>query len=317
MNTEFTTPIDVITLGESMALLVADRPGPLAEVGHFSKCLSGAETNVAIGLARLGFRVSWVSRLGDDSFGKFILSSVKQEGVDCTKVTVDPQRSTGFMLKSRTSHGIDPVVEYFRRHSAASILSLKNFDENHFNKARHLHVTGITPALSPDAAKLVEHSMRFMREAGCTVSFDPNLRPSLWSSSDIMVKQLNKLAAMAHWVLPGVSEGRVLTGHNEPIDIANFYLNLGVEAVIVKLGAEGAYYKTIGEEGVIPGIDVPKVIDTVGAGDGFAVGVISAKLESLTWPAALARGNWIGAQVIQTLGDMDGLPSRSRLLSET
>lgn len=308
--------MDVITLGESMALFVADTPGPLVEVGHFSKRLAGAETNVAIGLARLGFRVSWVSRLGADSFGRFILSSVKQEGVDCTNVTVDPQGTTGFMLKSGTVDGADPVVEYFRRQSAASMLSLNDFDESHFRKARHLHVTGITPALSPDAAKLVEHSMRFMREAGGTVSFDPNLRLSLWSSSDVMVEQINKLAAIAHWVLPGLSEGRVLTGQQESADIADFYLNIGVEAVVIKLGAEGAYHKTADEEGVTPGVEVPKVIDTVGAGDGFAAGVISAKLESLTWSAAIARGNWIGAQVIQSLGDMEGLPNRNQLLSE-
>ena len=116
------TSFDVITLGETMALLVADEPGPLAECEHFTKHLAGAESNVAIGLARLGLRVSWVSRIGADSFGEFVRRAVAREQVDCTNVGVDAQRPTGFMLKARSLDGQDPKVEYFRKGSAASAL---------------------------------------------------------------------------------------------------------------------------------------------------------------------------------------------------
>src|SRR5688572_12157057 len=147
--------LDVITVGESMALFAAEEVGPLSEVNRFTKRLAGAETNVAIGLARLGLRVAWVSRVGADSFGQFVLHSVMHEGVDCTHVAIDSQRPTGFMLKARAVEGADPTVEYFRGGSAASALSLTDFDEEFFRTARHLHVTGITPALSPCAAELV------------------------------------------------------------------------------------------------------------------------------------------------------------------
>lgn len=309
--------LDVITLGESMALFVSQAVGPLAEVDHFQKRIAGAETNVAIGLARLGLRVAWVSRLGSDSFGQFVLRTVMHEGVDCGHVVIDLQRPTGFMLKSRAVDGADPAVEYFRGGSAASALSLQDFDERFFRTARHLHVTGITPALSPGAAELVEYSMRFMRQVGRTVSFDPNLRPVLWSSQKAMVEQVNRLAAAAHWVLPGLNEGQALTGLEMPTEVASFYLNQGAEAVVIKLGAQGAFYRTADEEQWVTGVPVPRVIDTVGAGDGFAVGVISARLEGLPWPVAVARGNWIGAQAIQVLGDMEGLPRRHQLPQRT
>ena len=307
------TPFDVITLGETMALLVADEPGPLAECEHFTKHLAGAESNVAIGLARLGLRVSWVSRIGADSFGEFVRRAVAREQVDCTNVGIDAQRPTGFMLKARSLDGQDPKVEYFRKGSAASALSLADFDASRFLSARHLHVTGITPALSPSAAELVAHSMRFMRAAGRTVSFDPNLRPSLWPDRAAMAEHINRLAGLAHWVLPGINEGRTLTGLDAPADIAAFYLARGAEAVVIKLGAEGAYYRSADEEGTVPGVTVAQVVDTVGAGDGFAVGVISARLEGMSWTEALARGNWIGAQAVQVIGDIDGLPRRDRL----
>jgi sugar/nucleoside kinase (ribokinase family) len=311
--TASTTGPDVITLGETMIAFAAHEAGPLAQARTFTKIVAGAETNVAVGLARLGLKVAWVSRLGRDSFGAHVRATVAHEGVDCSAVVEDPTRPTGFMLKSRALQGEDPTVEYHRRGSAASALSLADFDAGRFRAARHLHVTGITPALSASAAELVEHAMRFARSEGRSVSFDPNLRPTLWPSREVMAGHLNRLAGLADWVLPGLAEGRTLTGLHTPPEIAAFYLDRGARAVVVKLGAEGAYWRTAGGAGTVPGVEAEQVVDTVGAGDGFAVGVISGRLEGLDWPAAVGRGNWIGALAVQVVGDMDGLPYRHQL----
>lgn len=311
-----TTSLDVITLGETMVSFAANEPGALDAAASFTKIVAGAETNVGVGLARLGLKVAWVSRLGSDSFASFIRRSLEAEGIDCSAVATDTTRPTGFMLKSRALEGQDPVVEYFRRGSAASALSLADFDEARFLAARHLHVTGITPALSPSCAELVEHSMKTMRAAGRSVSFDPNLRPRLWPSREAMAEHLNRLAGLADWVLPGIAEGRTLTGLETPEDIAAFYLALGARAVIIKLGAEGAYWRTADASGRVSGFKVTTIVDTVGAGDAFAAGVISGRLQGLDWPTAVARGNWVGAQVIQVVGDMDGLPRRADLPAE-
>jgi sugar/nucleoside kinase (ribokinase family) len=145
------------------------------------------------------------------------------------------------------------------------------------------------------------------------VSFDPNLRPRLWPGEAVMRGYLNHLAGLADWVLPGLAEGRLLTGLHEPRDIAGVYLDRGAKAVVVKLGPAGAYLRSADAELTVPGVPVEKVVDTVGAGDGFAVGFISACLDGLGWAQALQRANWIGAQAVQTLGDVDGLPTRARL----
>jgi sugar/nucleoside kinase (ribokinase family) len=305
--------LDVITVGETMVAFAAHEAGALQAASTFTKMVAGAETNVGVGLSRLGLKVAWVSRLGADSFGTYVRASVEGEGVDCSAVEVDPTRPTGFMLKSRALEGQDPLVEYYRRGSAASALSLADFDRARFITARHLHVTGITPALSPGAAELVEHAMKTMRAAGRTVSFDPNLRPKLWADREAMAAHLNRLAGLADWVLPGLAEGRTLTGLQTSEDIAAFYLERGARAVVVKLGAEGAYWCSAEGSGQEAGVHVENIVDTVGAGDAFAVGVISGRLEGLDWPAAVARANWIGAQAIQVVGDMDGLPRRDQL----
>jgi sugar/nucleoside kinase (ribokinase family) len=176
-----------------------------------------------------------------------------------------------------------------------------------------LHLTGISPALGPSVRELVFTMAEQARASGRSVSFDPNLRPSLWPSQQAMVETLNELACHADWVLPGLAEGRLLTGQESPPAVADFYLQRGAQRVVVKLGAQGAYYAGPDGSGSVPGWAVPKVVDTVGAGDGFAVGVISALLQGLSTQQAAMRGNMIGARVVQFPGDCDGLPTWAQL----
>ncbi|NYA40009.1 sugar kinase [Serratia fonticola] len=306
--------LDVVTLGEAMAMFVAAQTGDLAEVESFTKRIAGAELNVAIGLARLGLNVGWVSRVGNDSFGRFTLQQLAKEGVNAQRVTVDGRYPTGFQLKSKNTDGTDPSVEYFRKGSAASHLSTADFDRGYFAGARHLHLSGVAAALSAESLELCHFAAAEMRALGKTISFDPNLRPVLWSSRELMIEQLNKLACAADWVLPGLKEGQILTGQSTAEGIADFYLERGVQAVIIKIGPEGAWFKTAaGDQAVVPAVKVTNVVDTVGAGDGFAVGTLSALLEGKTLLKAVQRGNKIGSLAIQAIGDSEGLPTRAAL----
>lgn len=304
--------IEILSFGETMAMFVAEQTGDLAQVNQFHKRIAGADSNVAIGLARLGFNVAWLSRVGQDALGRFVIDTLQREGLDCRHVAVDAQHPTGFQLKSREENGADPRVEYFRKGSAASHLSVDSITPQ-LLRAYHLHATGIPPALSDSARELSHALMKQMREAGRSVSFDPNLRPALWASESLMISEINALARLAHWVLPGLGEGRLLTGYEDPADIAAFYLDQGAEAVAIKLGAHGAYYRTHLDEGFVAAVPVANVVDTVGAGDGFAVGMISALLENMSVPEAVQRGNWIGSLAVQSRGDMEGLPTRADL----
>lgn len=305
--------LDVVTFGEAMLMLVADRPGPIEDAESFVKRTAGAETNVAIGLARLGLRVGWVSRLGTDSMARYLLAAMQREGIDCSHVVCDPAQRTGFQFKGRVAGGGDPAVEYHRKGSAASLFRPEQIDVAWLGSARHLHATGVFPALSDNCHATARRSLELMRAAGRTISFDPNLRPTLWSSPDRMREAINGLAAQADWVLPGIEEGRFLTGADTPEGIARFYRERGAKLVVVKLGPEGAYFDGEHGSGRVAGFPVPQVVDTVGAGDGFAVGVVSALLEGRSAGDAVRRGAWIGARAVQVLGDTEGLPTRAQL----
>jgi 2-dehydro-3-deoxygluconokinase len=283
------TPLDVVTYGEAMTMFVAAETGDLAKVGQFTKRVAGADLNVAIGLSRLGFRVGWMSRVGHDSFVRYVLDVLAHEGIDAGCVTIDERYPTAFQLKSKNDDGSDPAIEYFRKGSAASHLSLDDYVADYVLGARHMEAEFTRSRRNRRCNARQMQMAREMRKAGKTISFDPNLRPTLWPSREAMAEALNALAALADWVMPGVSEGKILTGFAKPEDIARFYLDQGAKGVVVKLGAQGAYFRTAdNEEGTVPAIPVKNVVDTVGAGDGFAL-------------------------AIQVIGDSEGLPTRSEL----
>ena len=304
---------DVVTFGEAMLMLVADEPGPIEQAEHFTKRTAGAETNVAIGLARLGLRVGWVSRLGTDSIGRYLLGAMQREGIDCSQVACDPHQRSGFLFKGRVVDGSDPPIEYHRKGSATSHTAPADIDAAWLTSARHLHATGVFPALSDTCFETALRSLALMRAAGRTISFDPNLRPTLWPTPQRMRETINGLAAQADWVLPGIEEGRFLTGADTPERVARFYRERGAKLVVVKLGPAGAYFEGDAGSGRVAGFPVARVVDTVGAGDGFAVGVISALLEGRPPTDAVRRGAWIGARAVQVLGDTEGLPTFTQL----
>lgn len=306
------TQTEVLTFGEAMAMFIANNTGDLSQVSDYTKAMAGAETNVSIGLSRLDHSVKWMSKVGNDSFGTYIRQTLENEGVDISSVQIDPDNATGFQLKSKVENG-DPVVEYFRKNSAASKMAIQDFQTENFTEAKHLHMTGIPLALSKTVREFSFYVLQSMKEAGKTISFDPNLRPNLWRSQEEMIQVINDVAFQADWVFPGIKEGQILTGQHNKEDIVDFYLNRGVELVVVKLGDEGAYFATSTERQLVPGFLVNEVVDTVGAGDGFAVGVISGILEGLSISEAVTRGNAIGALAIMSSGDMDGLPTRHEL----
>lgn len=303
----------ILLMGEPMALFIANETGEISEVDSFSASIAGAEYNVAIGLSRLGHHPVYCTKLGGDPFAEKIVAAMQKNGIETGLVLRDPDRLTGFMIKSKVENG-DPKIAYYRKNSAASSISTHDADNLDLFGIDWLHITGILPAVSESALKAVKRLVERAAALQIPISFDPNLRPQLWESEKKMIAALNSIAQNARLVLPGISEGRILTNEETPEKIARAYHEMGVREVIVKLGAKGAYYsEKDGEEGFVPAFPVEKIVDTVGAGDGFAAGAVSALCEDLTLREAAQRGNVIGAIQITNKSDNEGLPTRERL----
>ncbi|SDD58919.1 sugar kinase [Sporomusa acidovorans] len=302
----------ILTVGEPMTLWVAEHEGSLEEVNRFSRFVAGAEVNFSIGMVRLGHEVTYVTQLGDDPFGRQIGQFFEENGIDTTYVHYNSQYFTGMQWKQKVKTG-DPEVFSLRRNSAASHMDVDTIKKLCWDGFAVAHLTGIPPALSGGCRKMMYEIMDQARARGIQISYDPNLRPGLWPDKREMVAVINDLASRADIVFPGIQEGQLLTGKDDVQEIADFYHAKGVKTVIIKLGAKGAYTSTAGRQFYTDGFKVEHVVDTVGAGDGFAVGVISGILEGLSLQDAVTRGTAIGALAVMSPGDNDGLPDRKGL----
>ncbi|PRY83694.1 sugar kinase [Alkalibacterium olivapovliticus] len=303
----------VVLIGEPMGLFRAQEFGEVKDVYRFNRSVAGAELNVGIGLSRLEHQVKYVTKLGKDPIGEHILDYLYQEQLDTRHVLFSDNHETGLMLKNKVSSG-DPVTAYYRRCSAFTSLSVEDIENIDVSTVDLLHITGIPPAVSQSVREAIFYLMKKAKAAGTFITFDPNLRPTIWESEETMVLVLNELASYADVVLPGVSEGKTLMGSENIEEIADFYLNQGAKVVITKSGAHGAYVTEKDKPTVnVKGFKVKKIVDTVGAGDGFAVGIIHAYLSGYSWEQAAVYANAIGSMQVQHAGDNEGLPTLSKL----
>lgn len=295
----------VVTLGETMALLRADAVGSLAHLGALSIGVGGSESNVAIGLRRLGVEATWVGRVGDDSLGVRVARELRAEGVDA-RVMVDPQARTGLMLKERPS-GDGTAVHYYRSGSAGSRLEADDLPADLLEGAALLHLTGITPLLSASCLAAAHEAVDLARTAGVPVSFDVNHRTAL-GAADAAGPVLRELAGRADVLIGGEDELRLVGGTGG--DAAEVAASLATDgrSVVAKLGERGALAVVDDRLTRLGGFRVD-AIDTVGAGDGFVAGYLSAQLEGLPVEERLRRGNACGALLCTVPGDWESAPT--------
>lgn len=303
--------MDVVTFGESMILINPETRGSLRYINNFSKSFGGAESNVAIALSKLGHKIGWFSRLGNEELGRYIHQAIRGEGVDVSRVIFDEVSNTGLMVKERTI-GENPNVYYYRKNSAASNLNPDDLDEDYIKEAKILHITGITLAISKSARETVYRAIELARRHNVTVTFDPNIRLKLWSLEEAREVILD-VARKADIIFPGIDEAKLLLGIDDEKLAAKEFLAMGCKLVCVKLGEKGCYIQNESESLYVEGFEVKNVEDTAGAGDGFAAGFLSGMLRSLPLEECGRMANAVGAMAIQVRGDMEGYPSYEQL----
>ncbi|WUS04604.1 sugar kinase [Streptomyces sp. NBC_01261] len=304
-------PPEVVTFGETMAALRAHSALRLG--GSLGLSVAGAESNVAIGLARLGHRVRWVGRVGADELGALVLRTLRAEGIDTGHAVIDDTgRPTGLLL-TEPRLGTLTRVNYYRAGSAGSALSPADVVPALASGPRILHLTGITPALSASAAETALATATAARDAGITVCLDVNYRSRLWTSdraratlrpllarTDLLIASEDELPLMLE--RPGTGEA----------DAVQHILAAGVTEVVIKRGARGATTFTTDGVANCPAREVGAV-DLVGAGDAFVAGYLSGHLHGADIPARLYRAVTTAAFAVATRGDWEGLPTRDEL----
>lgn len=296
----------LVTLGETLGLLVAEDIGPLSLARGMRLSMGGAESNVAIGVARLGVQATWIGRLGDDAIGDLIERQLLAEHVRCL-VRRDPA-PTALMLRERRT-GTAARVSYYRHGSAGSHLCPADLPDGVVEKAGVLHLSGITPALGPEPAATVRAAVRRAQAAAVPVSVDLNFRSRLWDAGTA-APVFRELAACADIVFAGDDEARIALDGDAAVGseaLADGLAALGPSEVVIKLGRRGATARIDGELIQVPAVPV-RAVDTVGAGDAFVAGYLASRLLGRGVRERLSTAAVTGAFAVTVPGDWEALP---------
>ncbi|MCX8004211.1 MAG: sugar kinase [Burkholderiaceae bacterium] len=272
--------VDIVSIGEPMVEFNQTRPGEPSYLQGFG----GDTSNMIIAAARLGARTAYVTRVGDDAFGRLLLALWQREGVDTRAVVVDPHAHTAVYFVTHGPHGHE--FSYLRAHSAASRLRPEALPLDLLRRARFVQASGISMAISASACDAVLAAFEEARAAGAQVAFDSNLRLKLWP----LARARALIAAavrFSDYFFPSLEDARALSGLQQPEAIVDWAHALGARNVFLKLGADGVIVSDGARRERIAGLPV-KAVDATGAGDCFC-GAALARLAAGDSVFAAAR----------------------------
>lgn len=297
---------DILTIGESLGVLHAVAPDTVELAGALRLSVGGAESNVAIGASRLGATVAWVGRVGDDLLGRRVVREIRAEGVQ-VHAAVDASAPTGLLLKEVQSGR--SRVRYYRAGSAGSRIEAADLPTRAIGEATVLHLTGITPSLSPSAEDAVMAAIEAAEYAGTAIAFDVNHRGTLPRHRDA-ADMYRDIARRATIVFAGEDEARLLVpGAADLEGLLVGIESLGPSEVIIKEGARGSEAIIDGERLSQPATPAT-VIDTVGAGDAFVAGYLADRVLGRPASERLLTAARCGAAVCSHPGDWEGAARR-------
>jgi 2-dehydro-3-deoxygluconokinase len=301
----------LVTLGETLGLLVAEDVGPLALAKGMRLSMGGAESNVAIGVSRLGVPATWIGRLGRDPIGDLVERHLLAERVRC--IVHRDDAPTAIMLRERRTASAQNVT-YYRHGSAGSRLCPEDLPAGVVEEAGVLHLTGITPALGEGPAAAAREALRRARAAGVPVSVDLNYRSRLWDAATA-APVFRELAAGADMLFAGDDEARIALEVDEktgPEKLAAALAELGPREVVVKRGRHGATALIDGELVDVPAVPV-HAVDSVGAGDAFVAGYLACRLTGRDPDEGLRTAAVTGALAVTVPGDWEAAPRPDEL----
>ncbi len=306
---------DVIACGELLIDFVSTESGvTLAEAPAFKKAAGGAPANVAVGVARLGYRAGFLGQVGEDDFGHFLADTVAETGVNVGGLRFSDAARTALAFVSLRADG-ERSFMFYRHPSADMLWRPEDVDAEYAGSTRIFHYGSISLIGEPSRSATLA-ALAYARDGGALISYDPNLRLALWPSAD--AARAGILAGWPHADLAKVSEEELefLTGETDLARGARALWHDRLKLLVVTRGGAGSVYFTPREDGFVPAFRVEPV-DTTGAGDGFVAGLLAGLLdqglrfERAVIESALRLGNAVGALATTQRGAIPAMPTRA------
>lgn len=263
--------IPLFTLGEALIdFIPTDRNVPLSEATTFSRQAGGAPANVAVQAARLGGDARFIGKVGTDAFGHFLIRVLQDNGVDTSHVRQTDEAQTSLAFVSQVEEDENPFT-FYRDPAADQLLRPEEVPASALSSPGIFHFCSVSLTTEPVRSATL-HAVETARSQGLLISFDPNIRPPLWTSLDAAKAQIRPLLASAHLVKVSRSELQVLMDTDSE-DVETWGRRLldryEIPLLIVTLGSEGCHFVTPEISGTV---SAPRVqpVDPTGAGDSLA-----------------------------------------------
>jgi fructokinase len=270
----------ITCIGELIVDFISTKRGKnISDAPSFSKHAGGAAANVAVGLARLGVPSSFVGRVGDDPFGRFLHREVRSHGVDVSAIRFDRSHKTRIAFVSRTKAG-DRDFEFWERQPADEQLRPSDLPFNRISHSAIVHLSSFLLLQEPSRSTVLALA-RKLRKKGREISFDPNLRPSLWQSPNEARRVLLQMAAQATLLRLNEEEAAFLTGKRHLRDAMEKLILIGPSVVVATCGARGCSVLTADTYAFVKGCKV-HAVDTTGCGDAFLAGLLRGIVKKRT-----------------------------------
>ena len=310
----------VTCVGELIVDFISTEAGAsLDESASFRRCAGGAPANVAVGLARLGVASAFVGKVGNDPFGKFLVRELHRARVDTDGIVLDPAHKTRLAFVALDTSG-GREFEFWEKHPADEQLLRSDIDREKIRKSSIVHVSSFLLLKEPSRSTAFSVA-KFCSRSGCRVSFDPNLRLSLWNSPGEARRVMLKMVPFTRILRLNAEEAYFLTSKRSLEAAARYLRSLGPSTVVITRGDKGCYIQTGSAATFVKGFSV-RAVDTTGCGDAFLAGLLASLVrsrknpEEMNEPELLDIGrfaNAAGALTATKLGVFPALPGLSHV----
>lgn len=314
-NPEGKVPL-VACLGEVLIDFISEERGSHDSVASFRKYPGGAPANVAVGISRLGVTCGFIGKVGADSFGAFLKTSLKKNGVNIEGIVDTKEAPTALAFVSRSTTGERHFL-FYRDPCADVLLTEDDLPQDWLSRIKYLHIGGVSLTRNPSRQTTLR-AIEIARKNGAIITFDPNLRLDLWSGGlQECRKILHQVLARTDIFLPSKHELLLIMNTGQIDDALHHTHELGPHTICLKCGADGSRISTKTATGRYDqfsqkALDV-NVVDTTGAGDGFNAGFIVGLAKGMNIREAVRKGTAVASLVITKIGAMTALPTEQEL----
>ncbi len=301
--------IDLLAVGETVVDLISvEESGSFAGAENFRRYFGGSPANITMNLANLGRKTALISRVGSDGLGKYLISRLKERGVDVSGISRDEKSNTTLILVTRSQES----PEFLAYRGADTNLSPKQISAARISKARVIHLSGFALTI-PRGRQTIEKVIKIAREQNKILSLDPNYRPQLWQGGEIGPEYIKNMLAEIDIVKPSLDDASFFFGERSREAYINKFHEAGAGLVILTLGADGLLASTGESQQYLPSL-AGEVVDTTGAGDAFWSGFYAGILQQKNLLTALKLGSAAAAEVLKQTGALVNMPPTGELL---